>query len=164
MSHTLDGFQQSLIVLIDSWEFIRRTMVTLSKIGSFGSFTIDLIHVSSHWALIGSAIKVRTWLYGPRSWLMYLNKISQNLGLSRLGNETGSRQYPPEWRSAIRREVARRVWWSLVGFIFFQSSWFWRDPRWLKTGLMQWRIRALILFIQSKIILHFLQILMTPIW
>lgn len=51
----------------------------------------------SHWALIGSAIK-----------------IAQNIGLSRLGNETGSRRYPPEWRSSICREVARRVWWNLV--------------------------------------------------
>ncbi|KXN85054.1 hypothetical protein AN958_11727 [Leucoagaricus sp. SymC.cos] len=51
----------------------------------------------SHWATIGAAIK-----------------IAQNLGMSRLWNETGTRQYPPEWRSSIRREIARRVWWNLV--------------------------------------------------
>ncbi|KAF9444653.1 hypothetical protein P691DRAFT_736145 [Macrolepiota fuliginosa MF-IS2] len=51
----------------------------------------------SQWALTGAAIK-----------------IAQNLGMSRLGNETGTRQYPPEWRSSIRREVGRRIWWCLV--------------------------------------------------
>ncbi|KAF5360715.1 hypothetical protein D9756_004474 [Leucocoprinus leucothites] len=51
----------------------------------------------SSWAMVGAAIK-----------------IAQNIGMSRLGNETGIRQYPPEWRSSIRREVARRVWWNLV--------------------------------------------------
>ena len=102
-----------------------------------------------------------------RSQLMCCEKIAQNIGLSRLGNETGSRRYPPEWRSSICREVARRVWWNLVGFISSQSSWLWTNwtnYRWSKIGPMQWLIRALTLFTQRKTILHFLQISMTPIW
>ncbi|KAF9455930.1 fungal-specific transcription factor domain-containing protein [Collybia nuda] len=57
----------------------------------------NLDEADSHWALLGTAIK-----------------IAQNLGLSRLGSESDGHCYPAGWRSAVKREIARRVWWSLI--------------------------------------------------
>ncbi|KIY73644.1 hypothetical protein CYLTODRAFT_416675 [Cylindrobasidium torrendii FP15055 ss-10] len=51
----------------------------------------------THWALMGSAIK-----------------IAQNLGLSRLGSESDGRTFNDSWKSVVKREIARRVWWGLV--------------------------------------------------
>lgn len=50
-----------------------------------------------HWSLLGTAIKV-----------------AQNLGLSRLGEESASKTWPPAWKSFRTRETGRRVWWNLV--------------------------------------------------
>ncbi|KAJ6601447.1 fungal-specific transcription factor domain-containing protein [Mycena vulgaris] len=50
-----------------------------------------------HWAMMGTAIK-----------------IAQNLGISRLGSEGEPRQYSASWRSVVKREVARRIWWLLI--------------------------------------------------
>ncbi|KAJ3575517.1 hypothetical protein NP233_g1052 [Leucocoprinus birnbaumii] len=73
------------------------TLEHLQTIVLMGVYQQNHDESDSHWAMLGSAIK-----------------IAQNIGMSRLGTETGTRQYPPEWRSSIRREVARRVWWNLV--------------------------------------------------
>ncbi|EEB97961.1 hypothetical protein MPER_02620, partial [Moniliophthora perniciosa FA553] len=51
----------------------------------------------SHWALLGSAIK-----------------IAQNLGLSELGSEADSKSWGCSWNSLIKRETARRIWWNLI--------------------------------------------------
>ncbi|KAG7086142.1 hypothetical protein E1B28_002101 [Marasmius oreades] len=51
----------------------------------------------SHWALLGSAIK-----------------IAQNLGIDRLGTEYDRKTYLGPWKSVVRREVGRRVWWNLI--------------------------------------------------
>ncbi|KAK8845287.1 hypothetical protein IAR55_006000 [Kwoniella newhampshirensis] len=58
----------------------------------------------THWSLLGSCIKT-----------------AQNLGLSRLGSEDPGRKWPPAWRSQIRREVGRRVWWALVSIAELDS-------------------------------------------
>ncbi|KAL0574523.1 hypothetical protein V5O48_007438 [Marasmius crinis-equi] len=62
-----------------------------------GIYQQNLDDSDSHWALLGSAIK-----------------IAQNLGLARLGSESDSKNYAGPWKSVVRREVARRVWWNLV--------------------------------------------------
>lgn len=49
------------------------------------------------WALCGSAIK-----------------IAQNLGLNRLQEEAPGKVWSPLWRSRLRRELGRRVWWTFV--------------------------------------------------
>ncbi|KAK7435698.1 hypothetical protein VKT23_019531 [Stygiomarasmius scandens] len=62
-----------------------------------GVYRQNVDEADSHWALLGSAIK-----------------IAQNLGISRLGSESEDRRYTGSWRSLIKRETARRVWWSLI--------------------------------------------------
>ncbi|KAJ7431745.1 hypothetical protein B0H11DRAFT_1966449 [Mycena galericulata] len=62
-----------------------------------GLYQQNLDESDSHWALMGTAIK-----------------IAQNLGISRLGSEGDARQYSTAWRSVVKREVARRVWWLLI--------------------------------------------------
>ncbi|KAF9254334.1 hypothetical protein L218DRAFT_968251 [Marasmius fiardii PR-910] len=62
-----------------------------------GIYQQNLDDSDSHWALLGSAIK-----------------IAQNLGLARLGSESDTKAYSGPWKSVIRREVARRVWWNLI--------------------------------------------------
>ncbi|KAJ7921327.1 fungal-specific transcription factor domain-containing protein [Mycena leptocephala] len=62
-----------------------------------GLYQQNLDESDAHWALMGTAIK-----------------IAQNLGISRLGSEGESRQYSAAWRSVVKREVARRVWWMLI--------------------------------------------------
>ncbi|KAG7091751.1 hypothetical protein E1B28_008152 [Marasmius oreades] len=62
-----------------------------------GIYQQNLDDSDSHWALLGSAIK-----------------IAQNLGLARLGSESDNKTYSGPWKSVIRREVARRVWWNLI--------------------------------------------------
>ncbi|KAJ3856152.1 hypothetical protein EV368DRAFT_61903 [Lentinula lateritia] len=57
----------------------------------------NLDEADSHWALLGSAIK-----------------MAQNLGISRLGSESDNKTYTGIWTSVIKREVARRIWWSLI--------------------------------------------------
>lgn len=49
------------------------------------------------WALCGSAIK-----------------IAQNLGLNRLEAEAPGKVWSPLWRSRLRRELGRRLWWTFV--------------------------------------------------
>lgn len=53
----------------------------------------------SHWALMGSAVKV-----------------AHNLGLARLGGEHDGRvrSWPAAWKDPLRREIGRRVWWNIV--------------------------------------------------
>lgn len=60
------------------------------------SYNVD-DEADAHWSLLGSAIKV-----------------AQNLGLSRLGTESKTKQWPVAWKSFRRRETGRRVWWGLV--------------------------------------------------
>ncbi|KAJ7610886.1 fungal-specific transcription factor domain-containing protein [Roridomyces roridus] len=62
-----------------------------------GLYQQNLDESDAHWALLGTAIK-----------------IAQNLGISRLGSEGDGRQYSAAWRSVVKREVARRVWWLLI--------------------------------------------------
>ncbi|KAF7347512.1 Nucleus protein [Mycena venus] len=62
-----------------------------------GLYQQNLDESDTHWALMGTAIK-----------------IAQNLGISRLGSEGEPRQYSAAWRSVVKREVARRVWWMLI--------------------------------------------------
>ncbi|KAJ7492254.1 fungal-specific transcription factor domain-containing protein [Mycena latifolia] len=62
-----------------------------------GLYQQNLDESDAHWALMGTAIK-----------------IAQNLGISRLGSEGEPRQYSAAWRSVIKREIARRVWWLLI--------------------------------------------------
>ncbi|KAJ4501240.1 fungal-specific transcription factor domain-containing protein [Lentinula lateritia] len=62
-----------------------------------GVYQQNLDEADSHWALLGSAIK-----------------MAQNLGISRLGSESDNKTYTGIWTSVIKREVARRIWWSLV--------------------------------------------------
>ncbi|KAK0446531.1 uncharacterized protein EV420DRAFT_1647964 [Desarmillaria tabescens] len=62
-----------------------------------GVYQQNLDEADTHWALLGSAIK-----------------IGQNLGMSRLGSESDERTYSATWRSLVKRETARRVWWSLI--------------------------------------------------
>ncbi|KAJ7116836.1 fungal-specific transcription factor domain-containing protein [Mycena crocata] len=62
-----------------------------------GLYQQNLDESDAHWALMGTAIK-----------------IAQNLGISRLGSEGEHRQYSAAWRSVVKREVARRVWWLLI--------------------------------------------------
>ncbi|KAG7091599.1 hypothetical protein E1B28_010619 [Marasmius oreades] len=62
-----------------------------------GIYQQNLGDSDSHWALLGSAIK-----------------IAQNLGVDRLGHESDKRIYPAPWKSVVRREVGRRVWWNLI--------------------------------------------------
>ncbi|KAJ3772304.1 fungal-specific transcription factor domain-containing protein [Lentinula raphanica] len=62
-----------------------------------GVYQQNLDEADSHWALLGSAIK-----------------IAQNLGISRLGSESDNKSYSGIWTSVIKREIARRVWWSLI--------------------------------------------------
>ncbi|SJL03204.1 uncharacterized protein ARMOST_06551 [Armillaria ostoyae] len=62
-----------------------------------GVYQQNLDEADTHWALLGSAIK-----------------IAQNLGMSRLGSESDERTYSATWKSLVKRETARRVWWSLV--------------------------------------------------
>ncbi|KAF8215783.1 fungal-specific transcription factor domain-containing protein [Mycena galopus ATCC 62051] len=62
-----------------------------------GLYQQNLDESDAHWALMGSAIK-----------------IAQNLGMSRLGSEEEPRKYSAAWRSVVKREVARRVWWLLI--------------------------------------------------
>ncbi|KAJ7109829.1 fungal-specific transcription factor domain-containing protein [Mycena epipterygia] len=62
-----------------------------------GLYQQNLDESDAHWALMGTAIK-----------------IAQNLGISRLGSEGEPRQYSAAWRSVVKREVARRVWWLLI--------------------------------------------------
>ncbi|KAF9258390.1 hypothetical protein L218DRAFT_731914 [Marasmius fiardii PR-910] len=62
-----------------------------------GVYQKSLDDADSHWALLGSAIK-----------------IAQNLGLSHLGSETDHRAYSGSWKSIVKREIARRVWWNLI--------------------------------------------------
>ncbi|WOO86330.1 putative transcription factor lepB [Vanrija pseudolonga] len=52
----------------------------------------------SHWALLGSAIK-----------------IAYNLGLNRLGPENvRDHQWPRPWQDPVQRDIGRRVWWNIV--------------------------------------------------
>ncbi|KAJ3998905.1 fungal-specific transcription factor domain-containing protein [Lentinula boryana] len=62
-----------------------------------GVYQQNLDEADSHWALLGSAIK-----------------MAQNLGISKLGSESDNKPYSGIWTSVIKREVARRVWWSLI--------------------------------------------------
>ncbi|KAG7088968.1 hypothetical protein E1B28_012913 [Marasmius oreades] len=62
-----------------------------------GVYHKNLDDADSHWALLGSAIK-----------------IAQNLGLARLGSENENRVYTGPWKSIVRREIGRRVWWNLI--------------------------------------------------
>ncbi|KAK0232677.1 fungal-specific transcription factor domain-containing protein [Armillaria fumosa] len=62
-----------------------------------GVYQQNLDEADTHWALLGSAVK-----------------IAQNLGMSRLGSESDQRTYSATWKSLVKRETARRVWWSLV--------------------------------------------------
>ncbi|KAI3619528.1 nucleus protein [Moniliophthora roreri] len=62
-----------------------------------GTYQQNLDDSDSHWALLGSAIK-----------------IAQNLGLSELGSESDSKSWGCSWNSLIKRETARRVWWNLI--------------------------------------------------
>ncbi|KAF9257831.1 hypothetical protein L218DRAFT_1080713 [Marasmius fiardii PR-910] len=55
---------------------------------------------SSHWAVLGCAIKVL--------------RIAQNLGLDRLFVESNKKSHSGLWKSIVRREVGRRVWWNLI--------------------------------------------------
>ena len=63
-----------------------------------GVYQYNVGMADSHWALLGSAIKV-----------------AQNIGLSRLGSESQQIFWPEAWRDPLRREIGRRVWWQLVG-------------------------------------------------
>jgi len=49
------------------------------------------------WTLCGAAIK-----------------IGQNLGLNRLEAEGKNKDWDPQWNSLLKREMARRVWWTFV--------------------------------------------------
>ncbi|KAF9027330.1 hypothetical protein BDZ89DRAFT_1160859 [Hymenopellis radicata] len=62
-----------------------------------GVYQQNLDEADTHWALLGSAIK-----------------IAQNLGMSRLGSESADRTFSASWGSVVKRETARRVWWSLI--------------------------------------------------
>ncbi|KAK0207864.1 hypothetical protein DFS33DRAFT_1379414 [Desarmillaria ectypa] len=62
-----------------------------------GVYQQNLDEADTHWALLGSAIKA-----------------PQNLGMSRLGSESDERTYNATWRSLVKRETARRIWWSLI--------------------------------------------------
>ncbi|KAL0574464.1 hypothetical protein V5O48_007503, partial [Marasmius crinis-equi] len=62
-----------------------------------GTYQQNMGDSDSHWALLGSAIK-----------------IAQNLGLDRLESETDQKSYNGPWKSLVRREVGRRVWWNLI--------------------------------------------------
>ncbi|KIK53870.1 hypothetical protein GYMLUDRAFT_49165 [Collybiopsis luxurians FD-317 M1] len=62
-----------------------------------GVYQQNLDEADSHWALLGSAIK-----------------MAQNLGISRLGSESENRTYSGIWKSVVKREIARRIWWSLI--------------------------------------------------
>ena len=92
---------------------------------------------SAHWALLGSAIKVCSDLTVDRIVFMSFPQIAQNLGISRLGSESDGRTYPATWRSVVKRETARRVWWSLVCLYHYVSFLLLTEPcRSSKTGLM----------------------------
>ncbi|KAF9073319.1 fungal-specific transcription factor domain-containing protein [Rhodocollybia butyracea] len=62
-----------------------------------GIYQQNLDEADAHWALLGSAIK-----------------MAQNLGISRLGSESDNRSYSGMWSSVVKREIARRIWWSLI--------------------------------------------------
>ncbi|KAJ7665424.1 hypothetical protein DFH06DRAFT_1390944 [Mycena polygramma] len=62
-----------------------------------GLYQQNLDESDAHWALMGTAIK-----------------IAQNLGLSRLGSEGEGRQYSGAWGSLVKREMGRRIWWTLI--------------------------------------------------
>ncbi|KAJ7687368.1 hypothetical protein B0H17DRAFT_1069983 [Mycena rosella] len=62
-----------------------------------GLYQQNLDESDAHWALMGTAIK-----------------IAQNLGISQLGSEGETRHYSAAWRSIVKREIARRVWWLLI--------------------------------------------------
>ncbi|KAL0062845.1 hypothetical protein AAF712_010301 [Marasmius tenuissimus] len=81
---------------IDNYES-NHTLESVQCLILMGVYQQNLDDADSQWALLGSAIK-----------------IAQNLGLSRLGSENENRTFADPWRSIIRRETARRVWWNLV--------------------------------------------------
>ena len=69
-----------------------------------GVYQYNVGMADSHWALLGSAVKV-----------------AQNIGLSRLGNENQQIFWPEAWRDPLRREIGRRVWWQLVRISIFHT-------------------------------------------
>lgn len=69
----------------------------LQTIILMGIYQQNLDEADTHWGTLGAAIK-----------------IAQNLGLSRLGSENDGRHYSEHWKSVVKRETARRIWWFLV--------------------------------------------------
>ena len=64
---------------------------------------------------MGSAIKVLLLHLAIRACANDNIQIAQNLGLSRLGGESGPQTvWPTRWQSLIKREIGRRVWWNLA--------------------------------------------------
>ncbi|KAK7019182.1 hypothetical protein VNI00_018176 [Paramarasmius palmivorus] len=75
----------------------RHSLESVQCLILMGTYQQNLDDSDSHWALLGSAIK-----------------IAQNLGISELAAESSSEVWRSPWNSVIKREVARRVWWNLV--------------------------------------------------
>ncbi|THU93548.1 hypothetical protein K435DRAFT_189601 [Dendrothele bispora CBS 962.96] len=77
--------------------FANHSLEALQSFILMGVYRQNVDEADSHWALLGSAIK-----------------IAQNLGISRLGSESENRKYTGLWKSLVKRETGRRVWWSLI--------------------------------------------------
>ncbi|ORY35307.1 fungal-specific transcription factor domain-domain-containing protein [Naematelia encephala] len=118
--HLLDESErQKLGLRSDQWQEIAKGLFLASREVLFASdflsyHTLDHLQCivlqggyqydtenshDSHWAMIGSAVK-----------------IAQNLGLHRLGSEdlASKTAWPSPWKSPLRREIGRRVWWNIV--------------------------------------------------
>lgn len=100
---TMFSASQSLLWMCD---FLgAHSLEHLQCIVLMGVYQYNVGMADSHWALLGSAIK-----------------IAQNIGLSRLGNESQKIAWPEAWRDPLRREIGRRVWWHLVRFILLEAT------------------------------------------
>ncbi|WRT70065.1 uncharacterized protein IL334_007059 [Kwoniella shivajii] len=102
--------RQILGIRGDQWQEIARGLFLASQDVLFASSFLSrhsIEHLQydaddaadSHWALIGSAVK-----------------IAQNLGLHRLGREDqgSTTKWPKPWQNALHREIGRHVWWNIV--------------------------------------------------
>lgn len=136
-------------------------MVTkLSFCRLMGVYQYNVGQADSHWALLGSAIKVGDRLFSYKD-VMFPNrellKIAQNIGLSRLGSEKADMKWPEAWQNPLKREIGRRVWWNMVSLLQISeqistpSDEIFHFNRSSLTGLMQLHITDAIQYIPIRI-------------
>lgn len=81
-----------------------------------GVYQYNVGQADSHWALLGSAIKVSMCMTNVSDSKAdrTLPQIAQNIGMSRLGSEKADMKWPEAWQNPLKREIGRRVWWNMV--------------------------------------------------